>query len=62
VGTLKVRNKITLTGPDTFIGVNNAELRDAAGNLLFSACNTLRGERIQIESLPAQCDAIIPPQ
>jgi hypothetical protein len=62
VGTLKVRNKITLTGPDTFIGVNNAELRDANGNLLFSACNTLRGERIQIEPLPAQCDAIIAPQ
>lgn len=62
VGTLKVRNKITLTGPDTFIGVNNAELRDPAGNLVFSACNTFRGERIQIESLPVQCDAIIPPQ
>ena len=62
VGTLKVRNKITLTGPDTFVGVNNAELRDPAGNLVFSACNTFRGERIQIESLPALCDAIIPPQ
>jgi hypothetical protein len=62
LGTLKVRNRLTLTGPDTFIGINNAELRDAAGNLLLSGCNTLRGERIKIEPLAPQCDSIIPPQ
>lgn len=61
-GTLKARFKITLTGRDEFIGVDNAELRDAAGNLVFSRCNTIRGQRIRIEPLPAQCQGIIPPQ
>jgi hypothetical protein len=62
LGTLKVRNKLTMSGPDQFVGVNNAELRDAAGNLVFSRCNTFRGERIQIEPLAEQCQSIPPPQ
>lgn len=61
-GTLKVRFKITLTGKDEFVGVDNAERRDPAGNLVFSRCNTIRGERIKIEPLPEQCQSITPPQ
>lgn len=62
LGTLKVRQKLTLTGQDELVGVGNAELRDAAGNLLFSRCNTVRGERLQIEPLAPQCQNITPPQ
>ena len=62
VGTLKVRNKLSVTGPDTFSGVNNSEARDAAGNLLFSGCNTVQGQRIKVEPLPEQCQSITPPQ
>jgi hypothetical protein len=62
LGTLKVRSNINVTGPDTFVGVDNAEVRDAAGNLMLSACNTLRGQRIRAEPLPAQCQSITPPQ
>lgn len=62
LGTLKVRFNLTLTGPDELVGVDNAELRDPAGNLVFSRCNTVRGERIKIEPLPEQCQGIRPPQ
>lgn len=62
LGTLRARLKLTLTGPDELVGVDNAELRDAAGNLLFSRCNTIQGERIKIEPLPEQCQSITPPR
>jgi hypothetical protein len=55
LGTLKVRQKLTLTGPDELVGVGNAELRDASGNLLFTRCNTIRGQRIKVELLPELC-------
>jgi hypothetical protein len=61
-GTLKVRTSIFITGEDEFVGVSNGEQHDAAGNLIFSRCATIRGERITIEPLPPQCQNIAPPQ
>jgi hypothetical protein len=60
--TLKVTSKITMTGPNSFVGVNSSELRDAVGNVLFRGCNTFRGERIRVESLREDCQGITPPQ
>lgn len=62
LGTVKVRNKIILTGPDEFVGVGNLELSDSAGNVLFSRCATIRGQRIRIEPLAEQCQGITPPR
>jgi len=62
VGTLKVRTRTTLIGEDLFIGVSNGEQRDTAGNLVFSRCATIRGDRLKIEPLPSQCQTIVPPQ
>jgi hypothetical protein len=61
-GTLKVRVKVTLTGKDELVGVSNGEQRDPGGNLIFSRCGTIRGERIKIEPLAEQCQSITPPQ
>ena len=61
-GTLKLRIRTTLIGEDLFIGVANAEQRDAAGNLVFNRCATIRGNRFKIESLSPQCQNIVPPQ
>jgi len=61
-GTLKVRTSIFITGEDEFVGVSNGEQHDAAGNLIFSRCGTIRGERITIEPLAPQCQNIAPPQ
>ncbi len=61
-GTITVRVKLTITGKDTFVGVSNGEARDAAGNLIFNRCATVRGERIKVEPLPPQCQSITPPQ
>ncbi|MDQ3010636.1 MAG: hypothetical protein M3X11_08055 [Acidobacteriota bacterium] len=61
-GTLTVRQKITLTGNDQFVGVATAETRDAAGNVTTMRCATTRGERIKIEPLAPQCQSITPPQ
>lgn len=58
-GTIKVRARLTVTGKDEFTGFSNGEARDAAGNLIFNRCATLRGERIKVEPLPEQCQ---PPQ
>jgi len=55
LGTVKVTNKLTLTGPDEFVGVGQLELRDPAGTVLFIRCATVRGERIKIGSLTEQC-------
>ena len=60
--TLKVTSKLTMTGPNSFVGVNSSELRDAAGNVLLRGCNTFRGERIRVESLREDCQSIEPPQ
>ncbi len=61
-GTIKVRARILVTGEDEFVGVSNGEQRDAAGNLIFNRCGTIRGERITIEPLAPQCQNIVPPQ
>jgi hypothetical protein len=61
-GTQKVLTKVTLTGPDTLVGVATAELRDAAGNVTASRCATFRAERIKVEPLAPQCRSITPPQ
>ena len=34
IGTVKIRNKINLTGPDEFASVGQLEVRDPAGNLV----------------------------
>jgi hypothetical protein len=62
VGTLKVRQKITLIGADEFVGVATAEIRDAAGNVTATRCATTHGVRIKIEPLAPQCQSITPPQ
>jgi hypothetical protein len=61
-GTLRLRTRVNLTGKDQFVGVSNGEQWDAAGNVVFSGCGIVRGERIKVESLPAQCQSITPPQ
>ena len=62
LGTVKIRNKITLTNPDEFVSVGQLEVRDPAGNLIFSGCATARGQRIKVEPLTEQCQGITPPQ
>jgi hypothetical protein len=62
VGTLKLSARITLTGKDTFIGVANPQVRDAAGNLILDACSTFKAERIKTEPLSERCQGITPPQ
>lgn len=62
VGTLKLRGRITMTGKDTFVGVANPQVRDAAGNLLLDACSTFRAERIKAEPLSERCQSLTPPQ
>ena len=61
-GTVTIRVRITITGADDFVGVSNAEERDAAGTLVSNRCGTIRGERITIEPLAPQCQNIAPPQ
>jgi hypothetical protein len=62
VGTLKLRAKITMTGKDTFVGVSNPQLRDAAGNIVLDACSTFKAERIKAEPPSERCQSITPPQ
>ena len=62
MGTLKLRTRFTLISKDEYVGVSNAEFRDAAGNITRNGCGTFRGERIKIEQLPSQCQNITPPQ
>ena len=61
-GILTVRVRTTLTGRDTYVGVANGERRDPNGNLILSACATIRGTRIKVEPLPDQCQSITPPR
>lgn len=62
LGTIKLRAKITMTGRDTFVGVANPQVRDAAGNVILDACSTFRAERIKAEPLSERCQSITPPQ
>jgi hypothetical protein len=61
-GTLTVRTRVTVTGKDEYIGVANGEARDAAGNVIFNRCTTIRAARIKIEPLAPQCQSITPPR
>lgn len=61
-GILTVRQRLTITGKDEYVGVANGERRDANGNLVFSRCTTVKGTRIKVEPLPTQCQNITPPQ
>lgn len=62
LGTAKGRAKITMTGKDTFVGVNNIQVRDADGNLTLDACSTFKAERIKAEPPSERCQSITPPQ
>ncbi len=62
VGTLKLKARITMTGKDTFVGVANPQVRNAAGNVLLDACSTFKAERIKAEPLSERCQSITPPQ
>lgn len=62
IGTLTVRARLTITGPDIYVGVANGEQCAAAGNLVFNRCTTVRGARIKIEPLAPQWQTITPPQ
>jgi hypothetical protein len=61
-GTVKVRVKLTMTGKDEFVGVSNAEERNAAGEVIAIRCGTIRGERITVEPLAPLCQSVTPPQ
>ena len=61
-GTLKVKSKITVTGPNEFIAVSNPQIRDAAGNLILDGCSTSKAVRIKTEPLLERCQSITPPQ
>jgi hypothetical protein len=62
IGTFKVNFKVTVIAPDEFTGIANVEQRDAAGNLVFNRCATMRGQRIAIEAVAPQCLNIVPPR
>ncbi len=62
VGTLKLRAKITMTGKDSFVGVANPQVRDAAGNVVLDACSTFKAERVKAEPPSERCQNITPPQ
>jgi len=62
LGTLTVRQRISITGQDEYVGVGNAETRDAFGVIVSSRCSTLRGVRVKVEPLAVQCQSIVPPQ
>lgn len=61
-GTFKGRARITVTGPNSFVAVSNAEQRNAAGEIIVQGCSTMRAERITVEPLAPQCQSITPPQ
>jgi hypothetical protein len=61
-GTVKIRVRLAVTGANEFIGVSNAEERNAAGVVTANRCGTIRAERITVEPLAPQCQNITPPQ
>ena len=61
-GTLKVKSRITMTGPDEFVAVSNPQIRNAAGTLILDACSTSKAQRIKTEMLLERCQSITPPQ
>lgn len=63
-GTFKGRARITIRAenPNVFVGVSNAEQRNAAGDIIVQGCSTMRAERITVEPLAPLCQSIAPPQ
>jgi hypothetical protein len=61
-GTLKVRTRYIVNGLDEFVGVSNAEERDANDNLTATRCARFKGERIAVEPLAPQCQGLSPVQ
>ena len=61
-GTFKGRGKITMKGRNAFVGVTNAEQRNAAGAIIVNGCSTIQAERIKVEPLATQCQSIEPPR
>jgi hypothetical protein len=49
VGVLTVRQKIMMTGPDSFVGVANVLMKNPAGETVFERCATTEGTRITVE-------------
>lgn len=62
VGTLTIRQKLTVIGDDQLEGVATAEIRDAVGNITAVRCATTKGERIKIEPLAPQCQSLTTPR
>jgi hypothetical protein len=61
-GTLKVKSRIIVTGPNQFVAVSNPQIRDAAGNLILDGCSTSKAVRIKTEPLLERCQSITPPE
>lgn len=61
-GMLKVKSRITMTGPNEFVAVSNPQIRDTAGNLTLDGCSTSKAVRIKTEPLLERCQSITPPQ
>ncbi len=61
-GTVKVSVKLSITGAHQFVGVSNAEERNATGAVTAVRCGTIRRERITLEPLAPRCQSITPPQ
>jgi hypothetical protein len=60
LGVFTVRQKITLTGPDTFVGVANALFVNPAGELVFERCATTQGSRITPQEFTLCEDVALP--
>ncbi len=61
-GTFKGRGKVTVNGKNEFVGVTNAEQRNAAGEIVLNGCSTIRAERIIVEPLAERCQSLTLPQ
>ena len=46
VGEFTVRQRITMTGPNTFVGVANVLMRNPAGETVFERCARTEGTRL----------------
>ena len=60
VGVFTVRQKIKMTGPDTFVGVANVFLTDPAGETVFERCARTEGVRITTQAFTLCEDLELP--
>ena len=56
-GVFTVRQKIKLTGPDSFVGVANVSFVDPTGDVVFERCARTEGTRITLQDFTL-CDDI----